>query len=97
MTRQPTTYAEAMALAVASRDRANRIKQRIVRDEEARSPGQAPIVIEVRANTRVGQDPVWKAAAADNRWYLDQATAYGIGELITAVRELTRALTERAE
>lgn len=34
-------------------------------------------LVEIVGGTWASNDPVWTAAVADNRWYLNQAAAYG--------------------
>lgn len=34
-------------------------------------------LVDIVGNTWASSDPKWKTAVSDNRWYLDQAAAYG--------------------
>lgn len=38
----------------------------------------SPLLLRVTTDTWVVKDPVWINHMSDNRWYLEQATAYGV-------------------
>lgn len=37
-------------------------------------------------------EALWRQAVADNQWYISYATMYGIGEILTELRELNTLL-----
>lgn len=90
----PTSYAEAQRLAEAARERAvarrEEIRQQVL-DQVARGArrlGSTPVKVVV--DRWAASDPVWKAAVADNQWYLAQATAYGQGDILALMYTLAR-------
>lgn len=102
MRRIPKNYAEARELADAARARAYAIHDQCRAAEERHRDyiaslrkhqrPQSEIPFDVAVDRRAALDPRWKAAVADNRWYIDYATMYGQGELIDAIGRLTQVL-----
>jgi hypothetical protein len=98
----PRSYAEARELADDARTRAfARIDVLTLREKQHRAhletlPKRArPEVmppLDVAVNRRVDSDPVFKAAVADNRWYIDYATMYGQGEIMALLCDIIERL-----
>lgn len=65
------------------------------RKRSQRPDAEAPI--DVVVDTRVSQDPKFKVAVADNRWWMNTATMYAQGEIIERLDLIVGLLTQLAE
>lgn len=86
----PTSYVEARRLADAARARAvarrEEIRQQVL-DQVTRGKRRLGLTpVKVVVDRWASQDPVWKAAVADNQWYLAQATSYATCETVDVLR-----------
>jgi len=94
----PHNYAEARRLADEARARAFirvdqlREMERNHRDAQERLPRHARpqhhTPFDLAVNKRVDNDAIFKAAVADNRWYIDYATMYAQGEILNLLRDI---------
>jgi hypothetical protein len=96
----PYNYSSAIRLANKARDKAflrrDEIRAQILDQVErgVRNFGTTPIGLLV--DRWCMTDPYWKAAVADNQWYLAQAAAFGVGENSVALRQMQRDLAVAA-
>jgi hypothetical protein len=105
--RIPRNYAEARSFADYARARAfARIDDLTILEEQHRAhletlPKRArPEVLtplSVAVDRRVNDDPQFKAAVADNQWYINYATMYAQGEMLELLRDIAARLAPRPE
>jgi hypothetical protein len=98
VTQLPFTYDEAIARANQARASAVRRRDEITERVRAELKRGRRLTLNTSLRTLVdadvAKDPLWRTAVNDNQWFLTQATAYGLGEVRDALRELTTVMRE---